>query len=253
MKKVKTILVSQPKPADFTKSPYGDIAKRFSVTIDFEKFFKMENVTASELRDEKLKISEYSAVIITSKVAIDHYFRIAKEMRYAVPDTLKYFCISETVSNYLQNYIQYRKRKIFYTKNGTFGELVDLLKKHKEEKFIFPCSDTANEGNIEDLNESKVDYTQAVMFRTVPADLSGIDINKYDMIVMFSPAGIASLTHNFPDYVQEETVIAGFGVNTCAAIQEAGFTVNISVPNAEFSSMTEAISSHLEKERKRHR
>lgn len=253
MKKVKTILVSQPKPAEFTKSPYGDIARRFAVTIDFEKFIRMEDVTASELRDEKLKIAEYSAVIITSKVAIDHFFRIAKDMRYAVPETLKYFCISETVSNYLQNYIQYRKRKIFFAKNGTFGELVDLLKKHKEEKFLYPCSDIINEGIIESLNESKVNYTKAVMFRTVAADLSNIDINKYDMIVMFSPAGIASLIHNFPDFTQGETIIAGFGANTCAAIQEAGFTVNISVPSKEFTSMTEAISSHLELERKRHR
>lgn len=254
MSKVKSILVSQPKPADITKSPYADIAKKFSVTIDFEKFIKMEDVTASELRQqEKLRLEGYTAVIITSKVAIDHYFRIAKEMRYAVPDTLKYFCISELVSNYLQNYIQYRKRKVFFPKSGTFAELVELLKKHKDEHFLFPCSDITTESNFADLDAAEVNYSKSVMFRTVAADLSNLSIDKYDMICMFSPGGIASLKKNFPDYEQGETVIAAFGANTSAAIHEAGFNVNIEAHAPEFGSMPVAISHYLEAERKRQR
>ena len=191
--KIKSILVSQPQPTDITKTPYGDLMKKYGVSFTFEKFIKLEGVSASELRQEHIKLPEYTAIILSSRNAIDHFFRVAKEMRYAVPETLKYFCINESTALYLQRYVQYRKRKVFYG-NQTFNDLLEIMKKHKDEKYLYCCSDISSDSTLELLTDAKINFTKAVMFRTVSADLTKtIKIGDYDMLVFFSPAGIESL------------------------------------------------------------
>ena len=243
--------MSQPKPADVAKTPYEAIIKKYNVNIDFEKFIKLEDVSASELRQEKIKLSDFTAIILTSRNTIDHFFRVAKEMRYAIPEDLKYFCVSESTALYLQRYIQYRKRKIFYGKQ-TFADLVEVMKKHKEEKFFLPSSNLVTEDHDGMLTEAGFDYTKAVIFRTVSADLSHVDISKYDMLVFFSPAGIESLKTNFPDFVQDENIaIGGFGQSTCRAITDAGFTLNFSAPTPSCPSMNMAIEEFIANEIKK--
>lgn len=249
--KIKTILISQPKPADINKTPYESIIKKFNVNIDFEKFIKLEDVTASELRQKKVKFNDFTAVILTSRNTIDHFFRVAQEMRYNVPDDLKYFCVTESTALYLQRYIQFRKRKIFFGKH-TFNDLIDIIKKHKDEKYFLPCSNLVTENHVEMLTKAKVDFTKAVIFRTVSADLSNVDIHKYDMLVFFSPAGIESLRTNFPDFKQSEDVaIGGFGQSTCKAIVDAGFTLNFSAPTKTSPSMNMAIEEFIDNENKK--
>ena len=248
--KIKSILLSQPKPADVAKTPYEAIIKKYNVNIEFEKFIKLEEVSASDLRQEKVKLNDFTAIILTSRNTIDHFFRIAKEMRYTIPEDLKYFCVSESTAQYLQHYVQYRKRKIF--NEPTFAELVGTMKKHKEEKFFLPSSNLVTEDNDGMLSEAKLDYTKAVIFRTVSSDLSHIDITKYDMLVFFSPAGIDSLKANFPDFVQNENVaIGGFGQSTCKAITDAGFTLNFSAPTPSCPSMNMAIEEFINNENKK--
>ena len=250
--KIKSILLSQPKPADVTKTPYEALIKKHNVSIDFEKFIKLEEVSASELRQDKVKF-DFTAVILTSRNTIDHFFRIAKEMRYTVPEDLKYFCVSETTALYLQNYIQYRKRKIFYGKQ-TFADLVEIMKKHKEEKVFLPSSNLVTEDHDGMLEAAGLEYEKVVIFRTVSSDLSHVDINKYDMLVFFSPAGIDSLKENFPDFVQTENVaIGGFGQSTCKAIIDAGFTLNFSAgtPESTSPSMNMAIEEFITNENKK--
>lgn len=249
--KIKSILLSQPKPADVTKTPYDAIIRKYNVSIDFEKFIKLEDVTASELRQEKVKLTDFTAIILTSRNTIDHFFRVAKEMRYTIPEDMKYFCVSESTALYLQRYIQYRKRKIFYGKQ-TFADLIEVMKKHKEENYFLPSSNLVTENYEGMLNEAKLNFTKAVIFRTVSADLSHVDINKYDMLVFFSPAGIDSLKANFPDFVQNENVaIGGFGQSTCKAITEAGFTLNFSAPTPSCPSMNMAIEEFINNEIKK--
>lgn len=249
--KIKSILLSQPKPADVTKTPYDAIIKKYNVNIDFEKFIKLEDVTASELRQEKVKLTDFTAIILTSRNTIDHFFRIAKEMRYTIPEDMKYFCVSETTALYLQNYIQYRKRKIFYGKQ-TFADLIEVMKKHKDENYFLPSSNLVTEDHEGMLKEAEFNFTKAVIFRTVSADLSHVDINKYDMLVFFSPAGIDSLKTNFPDFVQTENVaIGGFGQSTCKAITDAGFTLNFSAPTPSCPSMNMAIEEFINNEIKK--
>ncbi|MBR2051939.1 MAG: uroporphyrinogen-III synthase [Bacteroidales bacterium] len=249
--KIKSILLSQPKPADVAKTPYEAIIKKYNVNIVFEKFIKLEDVSASELRQEKIKLSDFTAIILTSRNTIDHFFRVAKEMRYAIPEDLKYFCVSESTALYLQRYIQYRKRKIFYGKQ-TFADLIEVMKKHKEEKFFLPSSNLVTEDHDGMLTEAGFDYTKAVIFRTVSADLSHVDISKYDMLVFFSPAGIESLKTNFPDFVQDENIaIGGFGQSTCKAITDAGFTLNFSAPTPSCPSMNMAIEEFIANEIKK--
>lgn len=248
--KIKSILLSQPKPADVAKTPYESIIKKYNVNIEFEKFIKLEDVSASELRQEKVKLTDFTAIILTSRNTIDHFFRIAKEMRYAIPDDLKYFCVSESTALYLQRYIQFRKRKIFF--GQTFAELVEIMKKHKEEKYFLPSSNLVTEDHDGMLTDAKLDYTKAVIFRTVSSDLSHVDISKYDMLVFFSPAGIDSLKANFPDFVQNENIaIGGFGQSTCKAITDAGYTLNFSAPTPSCPSMNMAIEEFINNEIKK--
>lgn len=244
--KVKNILVSQPKPTDITKTPYEALIKKYNVNIEFEKFIKLEGVDPLELRQDHVKLPEYTAVILTSRNTVDHFFRIAKEMRYTVPDELKYFCLNESTALYLQHYIQFRKRKIFFG-NQTFAELIEVMKKHKEEKFFLPTSNiTTTEDYGEMMREAELTFKKAVIFRTVPSDLKDIvDIKKFDMLVFFSPAGIDSLKINFPDFEQGEVAIGGLGQSTCKAITDAGFNLSFAAPTETAPSITMAIEEYL--------
>ena len=249
--KIKSILVSQPKPADISKTPFADMMKKYGVNFTFEKFIKLDAVTASELRQEHIKLPEYTAIILTSRNAIDHFFRVAKEMRYTVPETLKYFCINESTAYYLQRYVQYRKRKVFYG-NQTLNDLIDIMKKHKDEKYLYCCSDISSDATIDLLTAAKLNFTKAVMFRTVPSDVKDvIKIEDYDMLVFFSPMGIQSLKVNFPDFVQGDVAIGGFGEATCQAIVDAGFTLNFHAPTQTAPSMTMAIEEYVAAENKK--
>jgi uroporphyrinogen-III synthase len=182
---------------------------------------------------------------LTSRNSVDHFFRIAKEMRFEVPETLKYFCISESTAFYLQKYVQYRKRKIFHGKQS-FGDLMEIIRKHKEEKFLLPCSDIHKESMIEMLDESKVDYNKAVLYRTVAANLAKVKVDDYDMLVFFSPAGIRSLTKNFPKFKQGTKIFGAFGPSTADAVKEAGFKLQINAPTKSAPSMTMAIEEYIE-------
>ncbi|MBG0782787.1 MAG: uroporphyrinogen-III synthase [Bacteroidales bacterium] len=247
--KIKSILVSQPQPADFEKSPYGELARKYNLTIDFEKFIKIEGVPAREFRQERVALADHTAIILTSRNSVDHFFRIAKEMRFEVPETLKYFCISESTAFYLQKYVQYRKRKIFYG-NQSFGDLMEIIRKHKEEKFLLPCSDIHKESMIEMLEESKVDYSKAVLYRTVAANLAKVKVDDYDMLVFFSPAGIRSLTKNFPKFKQGTKIFGAFGPSTAEAVKEAGFKLQINAPTKSAPSMTMAIEEYIDNQNK---
>ncbi len=247
MSKVKNILVSQPVPADLEKSPYGDLIKKYGVNIEFIKFFKIESVSVREFRDEKVYINEHTAIIFNSKHAVDHFFGIAKDVRVEIPETMKYFCISESVAFYLQKYVQFRKRKIFFSEND-LSQLMDLIKKHKTERFLLPCSDNHSKELPDLLDAAKINYSEAVLYRTVPAEMKTlVDINKFDMLVFFSPQGIRSLFHNWPDFKQGEIAIGTFGTTTSQAATEAGLKVNLSAPNPTTPSMTMAIDAYLSK------
>ena len=251
--KIKSILVSQPKPADITKTPFGDLSKKYGVRFTFEKFIKLEGVTASELRQNHIKLSDYTAVILSSRNAVDHYFRVAKEMRFAVPETMKYFCINESTALYLQRYVQYRKRKVFYG-NQKFEDLLEIIKKHKEENYLYCCSDISSDTAMDMLAEAKINVTKAVMFRTVSADVAqNIKIADYDMLVFFSPAGIESLKTNFPKFKQKDVAIGGFGDATCKAIVDAGFNLDFHAPTETAPSMTMAIEEFLAAENKKNK
>ncbi len=248
--KIKSILVSQPQPTDIEKSPYGELARKYNLTIDFEKFIKVEGVTSREFRQERISLADFSAVILTSRNSVDHFFRIAKEVRYEVPETLKYFCISESTAFYLQKYVQYRKRKIFHGKQS-FADVMELIRKHKDENFLLPCSDIHKESMIELLDQSKVKYSKAVLYRTVASNLSGLKLDQYDMLIFFSPAGIKSLTKNFPKFKQGDKIFAAFGPSTAAAVKEAGFELHINAPTKSSPSMTMAIEEYIENEAKK--
>jgi uroporphyrinogen-III synthase len=247
-RKVKSILVTLPKP-DSEKSPYFDLAKKYNLKIDFRSFIHVEGVQAKDFRKEKINFAEFTAVIFTSRNAVDHFFRICEEMRYDVPSDMKYFCISETIALYLQKYIQYRKRKIFFGKQ-TAGDLADLLKKHTTEKFLYPCSDVAAEETQRFLTENGYDFKPAVLFHTVCSDLSDLAEVFYDVIAFFSPSSIHSLFINFPDFKQNNTRIAAFGVSTLKAALEHKLILNIPAPTPEAPSMTMAIEQYIKQANK---
>lgn len=245
--KIKNILVSQPKPADLEKSPYGELVKKYKLDIDFHKFIKIEGVSAKEFRQERINILDYSAVIFTSRNAVDHYFRVCKEMRIEVPDTMKYFCISEATAFYLQKYVQYRKRKIFYGKQS-FEQLIELIKKHKDEKYLLPCSDIHKQSISDLLEKNSINYKKAVLYKTLASDLSKIKIDNYDMLIFFSPSGVKSLFKNFPEYKQNSTLIAAFGPTTSKAVKESGLKLDVEAPTKTAPSMTMAIDQYVQKQ-----
>ena len=242
MKKVQSILVSQPEPDD-AKSPYGELASKYKLKIDFRSFIHVEGVDIKEFRKQKINIPAYTAVILTSKNAVDHYFRVAEEVRFTVPDAMKYFCISEAVAFYLQKYVVYRKRKIFHGKQ-TFPDLMELIRKHKTEKYLLPSSDILVPIIPELLDKSGVDYSRAVLFNTVASDLSDLENVFYDLLVFYSPAGIESLFKNFPKFKQNKTLIAAYGESTKKAVVKAGLKLNIAAPQ-DAPSMTMAIEKYI--------
>lgn len=241
--KIKRILVSQPKPKN-DKSPFYELAKKNNLTVDFRPFIHVEGVSVKEFRKQKVNILEHTAVIFTSRTAVDHFFRIAKELKINIPETMKYFCITESVAFYLQKYIVYRKRKIFYGR-GKFDDLIDVLQKHKNENFLVPLSDTHKQEIPRKLKKHKLKFTKAIFYRTVSSDLSDLSDVNYDMLVFYSPSGIKSLLHNFPDFKQNDTKIASFGANTAKAVKEAGLRLDIQAPAPKTPSMTMAIESYI--------
>ncbi len=246
---IKTILVSQPKP-EGDKSPYFDLADKYKLKIDFRPFIKVEGVSAQEFRSQRIDFNEYTAVIMTSKNAIDHFFRIAQETRYTVPDSLKYFCISEAVALYLQKYVTYRKRKIFFGKQS-IEDLMDSMKKHKGEKYLLPCTDILRDKIPETLETHNINFTKAMLYRTVASDLSDLGDVYYDMLVFFSPGGIESLFKNFPDFKQNNTLIAAFGPTTANAVIKNNLRLDVHAPQPNAPSMTAAIENFVKESLKK--
>ncbi len=243
--KVKTILVSQPEPKA-ENSPYAQIIENHKVKVDFIPFVKVEGMTAKDIRMQKIDLTNFTAVILTSRKSVDHYFRIAEEMRFKVPTTMKYFCQSEAIAYYLQKYITYRKRKIYVGKKE-FADLLPILKKYKEEKFLFPGSDVPKPEATEALNELKIKWERVIFYRTVVCDLSAIKNAKYDILAFFSAAGVEALFKNFPDSSQKKSKIAVYGDATLKAAEEAGLTIDIKAPSPESPSMTVALDHYISK------
>ncbi len=243
--KIKKILVSQPKP-DTAKSPYFDLAEKNNIQVDFRPFIQVEGVSAKEFRQTRVQILDHSGVIFTSRTAIDHFFRMSTEMRLIIPDTMKYFCMSEATAFYLQKYIVYRKRKIFYGA-GRFSDLIDVMKKHKDEKFLLPVSQVNQPEITQLLDKAGYFYTKALIYKTVSSDLSDLKDVNYDILVFFSPSGIQSLMQNFPTFDQNGTKIACFGPATAKAVIDAGLRLDIEAPTAEAPSMTMALEQYIKK------
>ena len=241
--KVKTILVSQPEPK-VENSPYSRLIEKEKVKVDFVPFIHVEGVEAKNVRQQKIDLNNFTAIILTSRNAVDHFFRIADEMRFKVPDSMKYFCQSEAVAYYLQKYVVYRKRKIYVGKR-TFNELIPLIKKYKDEKFLLPSSDSLKPSVPELLDEISVNWTRGIFYKTVISDLSDLRNVVYDILVFFSPSGIESLMKNFPDFEQNDTRIAVFGNSTVKAATSAGLRIDIQAPTPETPSMTMALQKYI--------
>lgn len=248
--KVKTLLISQPKP-ETEKNPYYDLANKYSLIETFRQFIKIEGLPVKDFRAQRIDILEHKAVILTSRMAVDHFFRMCNEMRVTVPESMKYFCINEATAYYLQKYIQYRKRKIFFG-HQTIQDLVDVIRKNRDEKFLLPAADVQKEQIVDFLDALNIKYTKAVMYRTVSADLTDIkNLNEYDVLVFFTPAGIRSLKHNFPNFVQGNTRIACFGVATANTLLKHGYRLDIYAPNPKNPSMSGALDSYIKEANKR--
>lgn len=244
--KVKKILVSQPKPTS-EKSPYYEIAQKYGVDIEFRPFIKVEGLTAKEFRQSKIAIQDYTAIIFTARTAIDHFFRLCEEMRVTIPDTMKYFCTTESIALYLQKYTIYRKRKIFHADTGKLADLIPFLVKHNKEKYLYAVSDVhKDETNL--LDNHKINYTKAVMYRTVSNDFGPDEKFDYDMLIFFSPSGIASLLKNFPKFQQDEIKIGCFGATTAKAVKDAGLRLDVEAPSVKAPSMTAALENFLKEE-----
>ncbi len=245
MRPVKSILVSQPKPKD-ENSPYFKLADKYDLKVDFRKFIQVDPVSIKEFRKQKIDILNHSAIIFTSRNAVDHLFNICEEMKIEIPADMKYFCISEQTANYLQKYIVIRKRKIF-TGHRTAGDLIEILKKHKNEKYLFPCSDIRKNDIPDFLSGNGYQYSEAIIYRTVASDLSDLENVYYDILAFFSPSGINSLYANFPDFKQNDTRIAAFGPTTARAVRDAGLVLDIEAPLPNAPSMTGAIELYIKK------
>ena len=241
--KFKRIIVSQPAPGETEKSPFTELADKYDLKVDFNPFIRIEGVTAKEFRQYRVDILAHGAVFLTSKTAVDHYFRICEEMRIVVPDTMKYFCTSESIANYLQKYIVYRKRKIFF--GVKIEELLETMQKHKDEKIFLPLSDPHKPEIPKLLDKKKYKYTKVILYRTVSCDLSNINIEDYDILAFYSPTEIKSLFHNFPDFVQGEIKIACFGPTTAKAAKAASLHIDIQAPSPQVPSLTMAIEQYL--------
>ena len=243
---IKKILVSQPKPTS-EKSPYFDIAREFGVELVFRPFIKVEGLTAKEFRQQKVNILNYTAIVFTSRHAIDNFFKLAKELRVTIPEDMKYFCVTETIALYIQKYVQYRKRKVFYGTTGKIVDLVPVMVKHKTEKFLLPMSDVHNNSVAELLDAKKLEHKECVMYRTVSDDFTPEEVAQfdYDMLIFFSPAGLNALTKNFPDFEQGDIKIAAFGPATAKEVTDRGLRLDLKAPTPDFPSMTGALKDYL--------
>ncbi len=244
IKKISNILISQPEPA--ARSPYFTIANKFNVNIEFTPFIEIVSVTNKEFRKQRVDLNKFPAVIFTSRTSMDFYFQMIDEMRATVSQETKYFCMSEAIALYLQKYIQYRKRKVFFS-NGKFDDFKKLCLKHKSTgRFLVPCTDVRSDLISSFLIEEEFDYKECIMYKTVSADLSELPVDKYDMMVFFSPFGLQSLVENFPEYKQGKTIMAGFGPNTCDKIEELGFRLDIKAPTPKARSMSMVLERYLD-------
>ncbi|MEM1405675.1 MAG: uroporphyrinogen-III synthase [Bacteroidota bacterium] len=245
MREVKSILVSQPKPSD-ENSPYFKLAEKYNLKVDFRPFIQVDPVSIKEFRKQKIDILNHTAIIFTSRNAVDHFFNICEQLKIEMPADMKYFCISEQTSNYLQKYIVIRKRKIF-TGHRTASDLLEILKKHKNEKYLFPCSDIRKDDIPNFLKSNAFTYSEAIIYRTVASDLSDLENVYYDILAFFSPSGINSLLVNFPDFRQNNTRIAAFGPTTARAVREADMILDIEAPLPNAPSMTGALELYIKK------
>ena len=242
----KKILVSQPQPSS-EKSPYYDIASRFDVEMVFRPFIKVEGLTAKEFRQQRINILDYTAVVFTSRHAIDHFFTLAKDLRVIIPEDMKYFCVTETIALYIQKYVQYRKRKVFFGETGKIIDLIPTMVKHKQEKYLVPMSDVHNNNVAELLDAKKLHHQECVMYRTVSNDFTPEEIASfdYDMLIFFSPSGIESLIKNFPNFKQGDIAIGTFGPATAKAVKDAGLRLDLEAPTEKYPSMTGALQHYL--------
>ena len=243
--KVKTILVSQPEPSS-EKSPYNRLKEKLNLVVDFRPFIHVEGVIAKEVRKQKIDFNKFDNVILTSRNAVDNYFRLCKEMRFTIKATTKYFCLSEAVAFYLQKYVVYRKRKI-YVGEGKIGDLENVFKKFENENYLFPTSDLLKSEVPDFLNSLKLNWQRAILYKTVVSDLSDLRDVYYDILVFFSPSGIESLFKNFPDFKQNKTRIAAYGKTTIKAAEDHGLKVQVKAPTDQSPSMTMAIEKYVEK------
>src|SRR5690554_1092236 len=250
-RKVKKILISQHKPAS-DKSPYFDLAEKYHLTLNFYPFIVVERVSSKEFRQQRINILDFTAIIFTSRTAVDHFFSICEDLKIAMPETMKYFCISETVALYLQKYIVYRKRKIFFSQTGKVEGLNNPFTKHSKEKFLFPVPEEHNDDISHFLDEKKLNYTKSVMYRTVSNEFPEDQKMDYDMIIFFSPLGIQSLITNFPDFTQGDTAMGCFGNTTAKAMEEAGFRLDFEAPRPEYPSVVAALDAFLKENHKHH-
>ena len=248
--KVKKILVSQPKP-ETGKSPYLDLEEKYNVKVTFRPFIKVEGICSREFRAQKVNIAEHSAIIFTSIIGIKHFFRLAEETRVKINDDWRYFCISQSVANYLQKYINYRKRKVFYPESGRLADMFTLIGKHADEKFLVVLPDNNNEEVIAMLGQHKLNHSIGLMYRTVSNDFTPEEEFDYDMLLFFSPQGIAALKKNFPNFDQGEIVIGCLGPTTAAAAREANLRIDIEVPSSKYTSMTVAVDDFIKENYKR--
>ena len=243
--KVKKILISQPEPADFENSPYRNLKVNHNIDLTFFKFFEIVGISASDFRKTRIHIRDYSAVIFNSKNSVDHFFRMCKELREAPPENMKYFCSTEAIALYLQNYIQYRKRKVFFGTQQYFGDLIEVMQKHRDERFLFPCSNEKQTEYTKMLDKAKFNYTKAPLYKAVPRDMKNIDIEDYDMVALFSPIGVRSLLQNYPDIKDKSVLVAAFGTSTHAALNAAGIKLTVAAPTRTTPSMAMAIENYL--------
>jgi uroporphyrinogen-III synthase len=245
--KIKKVLVSQPKPTS-EKSPYFDIAHKYGVEIVFRPFIKVEGLSAKEFRQQKVSILDHTAVVFTSRHAIDNFFQLCNEMRVTVPEDMKYFCVTEAIALYIQKYVQYRKRKVFFGATGKIDDLVPSMLKHKTEKFLVPMSDVHTDEIKNLLDKNHLQHTEVVMYRTVSNDFTPEESFDYDMLIFFSPAGINSLMKNFPNFEQGNIAIASFGPTTAKAVHEAGLRLDLEAPSAKAPSMTTALDMYIKEQ-----
>ena len=242
--KIKSILISQPRPESL-KSPWFDLEKKYKLKMDFRPFIMVEPISGKEFRQQKINILDYSAIILNSRNSVDNFFRMCTELKVDIPIELKYFCVNESIANYLSKYIQVRKRKIFIGK-GTEIELFPMFKTHATEKYLFPCSDWRKQDIEKFMKKSKIVFKEAFFYRIISSNLSDLTHVNYDIIAFFSPADIRSLFENFPDFKQNKTLIAGFGATTLKAILEANLEPNIQAPTPQTPSMITAVDKYIE-------